>query len=476
MNERLGNSGERQTIITIAILAAIYAIIELKKLNKGPILTKSELFDLAKRGMISQIAIIRDFQKTQQGTVKAYGEGNVRRGYLYAVNVEEFVKEFEQAQVVEENSLLNKIPVQYKMMDSNELGVIMLLGAGYFLWQFLSKGRGPKRFNSSSSGGLNNLKSFMNAGKTQAIEYGETKKIDVTFKDVAGLEGAKEEIKELVEFLKTPLKFKKLGAKLPKGALLVGPPGTGKTLLAKACAGEAGVPFFACSGSEFVEMYVGVGAARVRDLFKKAKAKSPAVVFIDEIDAVGRKRENLRSNQERESTLNQLFVEMDGFGPNTNVVVLAATNRRDTLDPALVRPGRFDRIIDINPPSIKEREAIFGVHLDKLKTHQDVVKSDVASKLSALTAGMNGAEIMSICNEAALLAARHNKTAIEMSDFYESHDRVLGGLRRKLPLSEFHTKVISFHEAGHAVAGWFLKHSQQILKVPRLFTKSFRFP
>lgn len=300
---------------------------------------------------------------------------------------------------------------------------------------------------------------------SKAVEYGPENKVNVMFKDVAGLEGPKEEIQEVVEFLRSPERFHKLGAKIPRGALLTGPPGTGKTLLAKACAGEANVSFFAVSGSEFVEMYVGLGAARVRDLFKKAKAKSPAVIFIDEIDAIGKERSNRGGNSERENTLNQLFVEMDGFGTDTNVVVLAATNRKKSLDPALIRPGRFDRLIEINLPTIKEREDIFNVHLQKLTIGGEHKKEDIAKRMAALSNGMSGAEIMSICNEAALGAAKAGKSGVELCDFHEAYDRVFTGLKRKLPLKSLDRKWIAYREAGRTVASWFLKSAQQVLKV-----------
>eukprot|EP00826_Nyctotherus_ovalis_P035375 TRINITY_DN3036_c0_g8_i2.p1 TRINITY_DN3036_c0_g8~~TRINITY_DN3036_c0_g8_i2.p1 ORF type:complete len:695 (-),score=193.71 TRINITY_DN3036_c0_g8_i2:112-2196(-) len=300
---------------------------------------------------------------------------------------------------------------------------------------------------------------------SKAVEYGPENKVNVRFKDVAGLEGPKEEIQEVVEFLRNPERFHKLGARIPRGALLTGPPGTGKTLLAKACAGEANVSFFAISGSEFVEMYVGLGAARVRNLFKKAKAKSPAVIFIDEIDAIGKERSKTGGNSERENTLNQLFVEMDGFGTDTNVVVLAATNRKKSLDPALIRPGRFDRLIEINIPTIKEREEIFNVHLQKLTIGGGHRQEDIAKRMAALSNRMSGAEIMSICNEAALGAAKVGKSGVELSDFYEAYDRVFTGLKRKLPLKSVDRKWIAYREAGRAVASWFLKSAQQVLKV-----------
>jgi AFG3 family protein len=287
----------------------------------------------------------------------------------------------------------------------------------------------------------------------------------VTFADVAGLDEAKEEVKEIVEFLKTPAKFTKLGGKIPKGALLVGAPGTGKTLLAKAVAGEAAVPFFSLSGSDFVEMFVGVGAARVRDLFKQAKEKAPCIVFIDEIDAIGRMRGKGHlpgANDERENTLNSLLVEMDGFSTDSGVIILAATNRPDVLDLALLRPGRFDRQISIDKPDISGREAIFRVHMKPLKL-SDTVE---AKKLAASTPGFAGAEIANVCNEAALIGARKNKDRIDMGDFHDAIDRVIGGLEKKTKIiSPEEKKIVAFHEAGHAVAGWFLEHADPLVKV-----------
>lgn len=301
--------------------------------------------------------------------------------------------------------------------------------------------------------------------KSMAKEYGLETKVATTFQDVAGMDGPKEEIQEFVEFLRSPEKFRRLGAKIPRGALLAGPPGTGKTLLAKACAGEAKVPFFATSGPEFVEMYVGVGASRVRDLFERARKKSPAIVFIDEIDAIGRKRNRSGFDSERENTLNQIFVELDGFKTDENVVVFAATNKKDTLDSALIRPGRFDRIIEVHLPTRKEREDIFMVHLRGICTEAGLEKQRVARNLAALSTGMSGAEIYSVCNEAAILAARRGKAAVDMDDFYEAYDRVLTGLKRKLPITPEEKKTIACHEAGHAIVAWFLKHAQPVLKV-----------
>ncbi|MBC6366658.1 ATP-dependent zinc metalloprotease FtsH [Algoriphagus sp. AK58] len=324
-----------------------------------------------------------------------------------------------------------------------------------FFWFMMRRMAGP-----SGPGGQ-----IFNVGKSKAQLFDAENKVKITFDNVAGLDEAKVEIQEIVEFLKNPSKFTKLGGKIPKGALLVGPPGTGKTLLAKAVAGEAGVPFFTLSGSDFVEMFVGVGAARVRDLFKQAKEKAPCIIFIDEIDAIGRSRGKGQmpgSNDERENTLNSLLVEMDGFGTDSGVIVLAATNRPDVLDSALLRPGRFDRQISIDKPDIAGREAIFKVHLKPIKTAEDVD----AKKLAAQTPGFAGAEIANVCNEAALIAARKNKGAVDMQDFQDAVDRVIGGLEKKTKIiSPEEKKIVAYHEAGHAVAGWFLEHADPLVKV-----------
>jgi cell division protease FtsH len=305
---------------------------------------------------------------------------------------------------------------------------------------------------------------FFNIGKSKATLFDKGTKVNITFADVAGLDEAKVEVMEIVDFLKNPKKYTNLGGKIPKGALLIGPPGTGKTLLAKAMAGEAQVPFFSLSGSDFVEMFVGVGASRVRDLFKQAREKAPCIIFIDEIDAIGRARGKnvMMSNDERESTLNQLLVEMDGFGTDAGIIVLAATNRPDVLDNALLRPGRFDRQISIDKPDLKGREAIFKVHLKPIKLSEKV---DI-HKLAEQTPGFAGADIANICNEAALIAARKGKQSVEMADFQDAVDRVIGGLEKKnkiiLPEEK---KIIAFHEAGHAICGWFLEHAYPLLKV-----------
>jgi len=306
---------------------------------------------------------------------------------------------------------------------------------------------------------------IFNIGKSKAKLFDEKNDIKVTFKDVAGLEGAKEEIQEIVEFLRTPEKYTSIGGKIPKGALLVGPPGTGKTLLAKAVAGEAKVPFFSLSGSDFVEMFVGVGASRVRDLFKQAKEKSPAIIFIDEIDAVGRARGKNNfsgSNDERENTLNQLLTEMDGFGTNTNVIVLAATNRADVLDKALMRAGRFDRQIYVDLPDIRERREIFEVHLKPIKKSEDLDTEFLAKQ----TPGFSGADIANVCNEAALIAARNNKTAVDKQDFLDAVDRIVGGLEKKNKIiSPEEKRAIAIHEAGHATTSWMLEHAAPLVKV-----------
>lgn len=316
-----------------------------------------------------------------------------------------------------------------------------------------------------SGGGAGGGGQIFNIGKSKARLFDEKNDIKTSFKDVAGLEGAKEEIQEIVEFLKTPEKYTNLGGKIPKGALLVGPPGTGKTLLAKAVAGEAQVPFFSLSGSDFVEMFVGVGASRVRDLFKQAKEKAPAIIFIDEIDAVGRARgKNSISggNDERENTLNQLLTEMDGFGTNSNVIVLAATNRADVLDKALMRAGRFDRQIFVDLPDIRERAEIFKVHLAPLKKIEGLDIDFLAKQ----TPGFSGADIANVCNEAALIAARNNKTAVDKQDFLDAVDRIVGGLEKKNKIvTTEEKKAIAIHEAGHATVSWMLEHAAPLIKV-----------
>lgn len=330
---------------------------------------------------------------------------------------------------------------------------IAILGLFYFLlFRKMGGGGGP--------GGQ-----IFSIGKSKAKLFDEKERIQVTFKDVAGLEGAKEEVQEVVDFLKNSEKYTKLGGKIPKGVLLVGPPGTGKTLLAKAVAGEAKVPFFSLSGSDFVEMFVGVGASRVRDLFAQAKAKSPAIIFIDEIDAIGRARGKNNfsgGNDERENTLNQLLTEMDGFGTDTNVIVMAATNRADILDKALMRAGRFDRSIYVDLPELHERRQIFDVHLKKIKLDGDVDREFLAKQ----TPGFSGADIANVCNEAALIAARNNHTSVTKQDFLDAVDRIIGGLEKKnKAIKPSEKRRVAYHEAGHATISWLVEHASPLLKV-----------
>ena len=317
-----------------------------------------------------------------------------------------------------------------------------------------------------SGGGMGGGMNPFSVGKSKAQVYEKGDNTNrITFKDVAGQEGAKQEVQEIVDFLKQPQKYTELGGKIPKGALLVGPPGTGKTLLAKAVAGEADVPFFSLSGSDFVEMFVGVGASRVRDLFRQAKEKAPCIIFIDEIDAIGRARSkgpSMGGNDERESTLNQLLTEMDGFGTNSGVIILAATNRADILDKALLRAGRFDRQIHVDLPDLNERKAVFEVHLRPLKLDNTVDPEILARQ----TPGFSGADIANVCNEAALIAARHQKTAVGKQDFLDAVDRIIGGLEKKTKIMTTHEKYsIALHEAGHATLSWFLEHANPLIKV-----------
>ena len=334
------------------------------------------------------------------------------------------------------------------------LGPILFI---VFLWVFFMRRMG--------GGGAGGAGGVFNVGKSKAKMYEKGGEMNITFKDVAGQAGAKQEVQEIVEFLKNPKKYTDLGGKIPKGALLVGPPGTGKTLLAKAVAGEAGVPFFSMSGSDFVEMFVGVGASRVRDLFRQAKEKSPCIIFIDEIDAVGRARSKnpaMGGNDERENTLNALLTEMDGFGTNSGVIILAATNRADMLDSALLRAGRFDRQINVDLPDLNERKEIFQVHLKPVKTDPSV---DI-DMLARQTPGFSGADIANVCNEAALIAARHNKATVEKQDFLDAVDRIIGGLEKKTKIMTANEKrTIALHEAGHATISWFLEHANPLVKV-----------
>jgi cell division protease FtsH len=371
------------------------------------------------------------------------------------LSVEDFSKNLEKAQ---QDFLPNE--VIYPESDprsswTDQLGWILPIVLMVVIWIIIMR-----RMGGGAGGGQ-----IFNIGKSKATLFDKDSNVNITFNDVAGLEGAKIEIKEIVDFLKSPTKYTALGAKIPKGALLVGPPGTGKTLLAKAVAGEAKVPFFSLSGSDFVEMFVGVGASRVRDLFRQAKEKAPCIIFIDEIDAIGRARGKnpaQGANDERENTLNQLLTEMDGFGTNSGVIILAATNRADILDRALMRAGRFDRQIYVDMPDLNERKDIFKVHLKPLKIDASIDVDFLAKQ----TPGFSGADIANICNEAALIAARHDKKFIEKQDFLDAVDRIIGGLEKKNKIISLHEKnVIAYHEAGHAATSWLLEHASPLIKV-----------
>lgn len=394
--------------------------------------------------------------KLQLEQQNRFGIFNEPHYFFKIENLEIFDRKF-----IELNSKLSSNnDYDYRVEDRSDYTQIFL-NSGFLIFIILGFWLLMRKMTSGSSPGGQ----IFSIGKSKAALFDADTKIKVSFDDVAGLEEAKEEVKEIVHFLQNPGKFTKLGGKIPKGALLIGPPGTGKTLLAKAVAGEAEVPFFTLSGSDFVEMFVGVGAARVRDLFKQAKEKAPCIVFIDEIDAVGRSRGKgnmLGSNDERENTLNSLLVEMDGFSTDSGVIILAASNRPDVLDHALLRPGRFDRQISIDKPDIIGRNSIFKVHFKPLKLHKEVDSKKIATQ----TPGFAGAEIANVCNEAALIAARKDKKSIENIDFQDAIDRVIGGLEKKNKLiSPKEKKIVAYHEAGHAVAGWFLEHAEPLVKV-----------
>jgi len=398
------------------------------------------------------VVAIKAKQKNWRGPVPAH-QPHLR---LSSTWTEDLGKRITETQLNNNYTAQELIDIQEikRTSFSDHLGWLLPILLMVVLWVFLMRRMG--------GGGGSQI---FNIGKSRAQLYDKDTMVNVTFNDVAGLEEAKVEIKEIVDFLKHPKKYTDLGAKIPKGALLVGPPGTGKTLLAKAVAGEAKVPFFSLSGSDFVEMFVGVGASRVRDLFKQAKEKSPCIIFIDEIDAIGRARGRSVSqgaNDERENTLNQLLTEMDGFGTNSGVIILAATNRADILDRALLRAGRFDRQIYVDLPDLNERKAIFQVHLKPLKLDKALDLDFLAKQ----TPGFSGADIANICNEAALIAARHNKKTVDKQDFLDAVDRVIGGLEKKNKIISLEEKrIIAFHEAGHATVSWMLKHAAPLVKV-----------
>ncbi|MBL7846166.1 MAG: ATP-dependent zinc metalloprotease FtsH [Cyclobacteriaceae bacterium] len=462
-----------QIWIILGLVAVVLAITLFNKTGASVEIHASKFEDIVQSRDVKKLVLVEN-EKLVEITLKPEALQNAKykqdlerssplglsvSGPHYKMKIGSIDKFVEQYDAITKNiSRDQKVDIIYE--ERNDVGTMLfnwgflflLLFGFWMLMRRMTGGGGP--------GGQ-----IFNIGKSKAALFDAESKVKITFEDAAGLDEAKVEIMEIVEFLKNPSKFTKLGGKIPKGALLVGAPGTGKTLLAKAVAGEAGVPFFSLSGSDFVEMFVGVGAARVRDLFKQAKEKAPCIIFIDEIDAIGRSRGRGQipgANDERENTLNSLLVEMDGFATDSGVIILAATNRPDVLDSALLRPGRFDRQISIDKPDINGREAIFKVHLKPIKLSKEV---DV-KKLAAQTPGFAGAEIANVCNEAALIAARKDKKEVEMTDFQDAIDRVIGGLEKKNKLiSPEEKKIVAYHESGHAVAGWYLEHADPLVKV-----------
>jgi cell division protease FtsH len=422
-----------------------------QKVDKVVIVNKQKAYIYIKKSSLSE-------ERFKDVSKKAFGNApNLGPHFYFEIgSVETFANDLKDAQLLFQNE--EKISPFYETRNDvfgDILGWVLPLGFFIFIWIFIMK-----KMNGGGGAGSQ----IFNIGKTQG-KLIDKENIKVNFKDVAGLEEAKEEITEIVDFLKSPAKYTKLGGKIPRGAMLVGPPGTGKTLLAKAVAGEAKVPFFSLSGSDFVEMFVGVGASRVRDLFKQAKEKAPAIIFIDEIDAIGRARGKnamTGSNDERENTLNQLLTEMDGFGTNSGVIVMAATNRADVLDKALTRAGRFDRQIFVDLPDLVERKQIFEVHLKPIKLAENM---DI-NFLARQTPGFSGADIANVCNEAALIAARKSKKNVEKQDFLDAVDRIIGGLEKKSKIiSPNEKKTIAFHEAGHATVSWMLEYASPLIKV-----------
>ena len=431
----------------------LYTLLEQKGIDKIDIVNKEKAeFELNASG--------KKFLKGRDGEFKEMAKSLEKGG-----SEKEVVFELEDIGSYDnfENELKEKKFTNYEnKKETNYLGVILSYLLPFVIiiaiWIFVMR-----RMSGGSGGGGGSQ--IFNIGKSRAQVYDKGKSTNITFQDVAGLQEAKVEIEEIVEFLKNSKKYTELGAKIPKGALLVGPPGTGKTLLAKAVAGEAKVPFFSLSGSDFVEMFVGVGASRVRDLFKQAKEKSPSIIFIDEIDAIGRargKNNGFNSNDERENTLNQLLTEMDGFGTNSGVIIIAATNRADVLDSALLRAGRFDRQIYVDMPDLNERKEIFQVHLKPLKLDKAIDVDFLAKQ----TPGFSGADIANLCNEAALIAARKNKKSVEKQDFLDAVDRIIGGLEKKNKIiTKDEKRTIAFHEAGHATISWLLEFANPLVKV-----------
>ena len=460
-----------QVWVIVILIVTIFGVTYLNQSGSIKPITLTKLEEMLKDGDVKEVKLIKNqeyveititdeaLKKSKYSELQSNSPIGINNGPHYKLNItsndsfDRDWKELEASLPADKRMDYTREEKSDKIGWIRQWGMLFFILVGFwFLMRRMTGGGGP--------GGQ-----IFNIGKSRAALFDAENKVKITFADVAGLDEAKEEVKEIVDFLKNPSKFTKLGGKIPKGALLVGSPGTGKTLLAKAVAGEAGVPFFTLSGSDFVEMFVGVGAARVRDLFKQAKEKAPCIVFIDEIDAIGRSRGRGQmpgSNDERENTLNSLLVEMDGFSTDSGVIILAATNRPDVLDSALMRPGRFDRQISIDKPDIVGREAIFKVHLKPLKLAKDVDPK----KLAAQTPGFAGAEIANVCNEAALIAARKDQSAVDMQDFHDAIYRVNGGLEKKNKIiSPDEKKIVAYHEAGHAVAGWFLEHADPLVKV-----------
>jgi len=467
-----------------AIIAVVLIGLQLVSLRPQAIeINENDFYELVEKGLVEKVELIKNDERAevyldmdQLGAIKALDSSKYKNLKKQEENfgaakpdvsfntppVGEFYQKLTdmKEKLVAEKGPKYQFSITYE--DRTDWGGVLswLLFPAIILvfWLVIMR-----RMSGGAGGGAGG--NIFSIGKSRAKVFEKGKGTNTTFKDVAGLEGAKEEIEEIVDFLKNPKKYTELGAKIPKGALLVGPPGTGKTLLAKAVAGEAKVPFFSLSGSDFVEMFVGVGASRVRDLFKQAKEKAPSIIFIDEIDAIGRargKNANMGSNDERENTLNQLLTEMDGFGTNSGVIILAATNRADVLDSALMRAGRFDRQIYVDMPDINERKEIFQVHLKPLKLAEGLDIDFLAKQ----TPGFSGADIANICNEAALIAARKKKKSVEKQDFLDAVDRIVGGLEKKNKIITVQEKkTIAFHEAGHATTSWLLEHASPLVKV-----------
>ena len=457
----------------IAVLLIGFQFFNSSALSSTKKTTTSELQEYLRNGDVAKILIVTNTRQakvflTPEALAKDVHKEVAEKPFgIAGAETPQYVLDYGDPQNFEND--IKKAKVEYSLdtvidytTESNVFGEILLSILPFVLiigiWIYLMR-----RMSGGGGGGAGGQ--IFNIGKSKAKLFDEKTDTRTSFKDVAGLEGAKEEVEEIVDFLRNPDKYTSLGGKIPKGALLVGPPGTGKTLLAKAVAGEAKVPFFSLSGSDFVEMFVGVGASRVRDLFKQAKDKSPAIIFIDEIDAIGRARGKNNftgSNDERENTLNQLLTEMDGFGTNTNVIVLAATNRADVLDKALMRAGRFDRQIYVDLPDIRERKEIFEVHLRPIKTAETLDLDFLAKQ----TPGFSGADIANVCNEAALIAARKEKKAVTKQDFLDAVDRIVGGLEKKNKIiTPGEKETIAYHEAGHATVSWMLEHAAPLVKV-----------